>query len=130
MIVLDASAAVAALVDENEGARARQRIVAAAQCHAPYLLDLEVANALRKLAARQRITEELAASGLEQFRRLDITRYPHEPFLTRIWELRHHLSSYDAAYVALAEALDAPLITFDARLADAPSHGCTIDLLA
>jgi predicted nucleic acid-binding protein len=129
MIVLDASAAVAALIDDEGGATARLHMAAATQRHAPHVLDLEVANALRKLALRARISGELASAALAHFRRIDITRYPHEPLLDRIWELRHQVTPYDAVYIALAETLDVPLVTFDGRLAAAPGITCEVALL-
>jgi predicted nucleic acid-binding protein len=71
-----------------------------------------------------------AALALEDLRALGITRYAHEPLLDRIWQLRANTTAYDAAYLALAEGLDAPLLTFDGRLANAPGHRAQIRLLA
>jgi predicted nucleic acid-binding protein len=74
-------------------------------------------------------TGELAAAALEDLAALDIARYEHEPLLSRVWELRENVTAYDAVYLALAELLDAPLLTFDAHLATAPGHAATIELL-
>ena len=94
--------------------------------HAPHLVDLEVLDALRKLVARREVSEDRAAYIREDFAALRIERYPHEPLAERVWELRANLSSYDAVFVALAETLDLPLVTYDMRLAGAPGHGATV----
>ncbi len=70
-----------------------------------------------------------ARQALADLADLAVTRYPHPPFVPRIWELRHHVTAYDVAYVALAEVLDAPLLTGDARLAGAPGHAAAIELI-
>lgn len=85
--------------------------------HAPHLLDLEVAQVLQRYAAAGALTQDRGSQALEDFADLPLDRYPHHRFLDRIWELRHNLTAYDAAYVALAEALAAPLVTRDAALA-------------
>jgi predicted nucleic acid-binding protein len=97
--------------------------------HAPHLLSVEVAPVLRRYAAAGAIGAAVAADALIDLAVLDIERYEHEPFLGRVWELRENLTAYDAVYVALAETLAAPLLTFDARLAASPVHHATIELL-
>jgi predicted nucleic acid-binding protein len=72
---------------------------------------------------------ELAAAALEDLAALDISRYEHEPLLSRVWELGENVTAYDAVYLALAELLDAPLLTLDGRLATAPGHAATVELL-
>ncbi len=130
MIVLDASAAVDWLLQTAAGQRIEQRIFARPESlHAPHLLDLEAEQVLRRLVRNQVIPPRRADEAIVDLLDLRITRYPHFAFLPRIWHYRHHLSAYDAAYVALAEALDATLITRDARLAAAPNHAATIELL-
>ena len=131
MIVADASILVEALC--GGGSRAdhiRDRISDAPQLHVPHVADLEITKAFRRLSARGLLGEGLATSAIAQLRRLPLTRYPHVPFLDRIWELRSAITPYDAAYVALAEAVGVPLITLDARLASAPGLVCRVEVIA
>lgn len=97
--------------------------------HAPHLLDVEVANGLRRRVARRELSADLGQLALALLSQLPLARYPHTPLLPRIWELRDNLTAYDAAYVALAEGLDATLVTRDAKLAAAPGHSANIELL-
>ena len=123
MIVLDASAAVEWLLRTAAGNRVDERLFSAAgTLHAPHLLDLEVAQALRRYVAAGVIPPSRAQEAVQDLLDLPLTRYPHELFLWRIWKLRHNLTAYDAAYVALAEALGAPLITCDKKMASAGHH--------
>ena len=118
MIVVDASAILELLLNTREASRVAERLfVAGETLHAPHLLDLEVAQVLRRYAAAGALTDERGDQALEDLGDLPLERYPHNLFLDRIWELRHNLTAYDAAYVALAEALAAPLVTRDAALA-------------
>lgn len=96
--------------------------------HAPHLLDLEVAQVLRRLLRAGEITAGRGQEALEDLADLRLTRHPHRPFLARIWELRHNVTAYDAAYIALAEALGAPLLTCDAPLAGSTGHQAHIEL--
>ena len=107
---------------------ARHRL-AEARVHAPELLDLEVTTALRKLVRRGETTLGHAADALDGLRRANITRHSHRLFLPRIWELRDNISAYDAAYVAIAERANAPLLTLDRRLAEATGPRCRIEVL-
>ena len=125
MIVLDASAAVSALL--NAGA-ARDAVIEEA-LFAPHLIDTEVMSALRRLAASGRLDAGDAWLVLERWRQVSVRREPIVGVLERIWELRRQLSAYDASYVALAEALDCPLMTADARLAGAHGIGCPVTLV-
>jgi predicted nucleic acid-binding protein len=84
---------------------------------------------LARYAATDAVGPDLAAAALEDLAALDIARYEHEPLLGRVWELRHTVTAYDAVYLALAEVLDAPLVTFDRRLAAAPGHTARVELL-
>jgi predicted nucleic acid-binding protein len=96
--------------------------------HAPHLLDVEVAQVLRRLEQAGPLSTERAEEALSDLRALRIVRYAHQPLLTRAWALRHNLSAYDALYVALAEGLEAPLVTTDRRLASAPGHDAKVIL--
>lgn len=124
MIVVDASAIVA-LVRRDEPAAddvARVLAVSVRRLHAPHLLDLEVASALRKVVLGRAVSRQRATQALHDFQQLPIVRWEHRALLSRVWALRDTLTAYDAAYVALAEALGARLLTLDARLARAATR--------
>jgi predicted nucleic acid-binding protein len=130
VIVLDASAAIELLRGSPVGLELARRLCEPdTAVHAPHLLTVEVAQVLRRLAASGALSDERARQAIDDLAALDVARYEHEPFLDRMWSLRHNLTAYDAAYVALAEVLDAPLVTMDARLAEAPGHDAQIELL-
>jgi len=105
-------------------------LVPSESLHAPHLLDIEVTHALRRLVQREEITTGRAELGLEDFSNILIERHSHQPLTARIWQLRESLTAYDGAYVALAEALDAPLLTCDAKLARAHGHQAKLELIA
>lgn len=129
MIVLDASAAVDWLLQTAAGRQIDQRIYSRNESlHAPHLLDLEVTQVLRRLSRESLISSQRADQAMEDLQDLRATRYPHVILLSRIWQLRHNLSAYDAAYVVLAEKLGAPLISRDTRLASASGHAVKIEL--
>src|ERR1700722_16690792 len=108
-MVLDASATVEFLLLTPIGSRVQEKIFADGEsAHAPHLLDLEVAQVIRRLVASDVISVGRAEEALDDLLDLSLIRHPHLPWLPRIWDLRHNLTAYDAAYVALAEALDAP----------------------
>jgi predicted nucleic acid-binding protein len=131
VIVLDASAVLELLL-QGPGANAVQRAIAsdAESLHAPHLLDLEVVQVLRRYHAKGLMDSARATLALDDLRALGITRYAHQPMIGRIWQLRANATAYDAAYLALAEGLAAPLLTFDERLANAPGHRARVKLLA
>jgi predicted nucleic acid-binding protein len=129
VIVLDASAALDWLLQTSAGQRIEKRIYSHHESlHAPHLLDLEVAQVLRRLVREDAVSAHRADQAIEDFLDLRITRYPHFLLLPRIWQLRHNLSAYDAAYVVLAEKLGARLLTRDGRLASASGHAALIEL--
>jgi predicted nucleic acid-binding protein len=131
LMVVDASAAVELLLATGRGRRIGERVAAPElSLHAPHLIDLEVAQAIRRYAAAGSIDAERGRMALHFLGLLGIERYGHADLLDRIWALRHNLTAYDAAYVALAEALAAPLLTCDRALAEAPGHAATIELVS
>lgn len=129
MIVVDASILASALGDDgSDGERARGRL-AGERLFAPQLVDLEVASVWRRAARAGRLGGRRASQALTDLAELPLARAPHQPFMSRIWELHDNLTPYDAAYVALAETLEAPLLTADRRLARAPGVRCEVELL-
>lgn len=129
MIVVDASVLVTALGDDGaDGQRHRARL-AGERLAAPHLIDVEVVSAWRRRAAGGGFDERRLQLARDDLRSLPMRRVAHTPLMERCWELRANLTTYDAAYVALAELIDAPLVTLDARLADAPGPGCVIEVL-
>lgn len=131
MIVVDASVLVAALADDDaDGDRARAELQAAGALAAPELIDLEVTSVLRRAVAAGRLADRRARQALDDLAALPLTRAPHLALVDRVWQLRANVTAYDAAYVALAEILGAPLLTADARLAHAPGPTCQIVVLS
>jgi len=131
LIVLDASAAVELVLRTQLAARIAKRVLNPAQeLHAPHLVDIEVTQTLRRLTQSAALAPTRAELALADFEDLAIERHAHPALLRRIWALRSAMSAYDGAYVALAEALAAPLVTCDARLARAHGHGAEIELIA
>ena len=124
MIVVDASA----FLDAADGRRAVIDRLAGEDIHAPHLLDVEVASALRRLVATGRVGAPDALGVLGVLQQADIRRHPHQPLLPIIWSLRDRVSAYDATYVALATALDATLVTTDRRLASIAGLPCVIEV--
>jgi predicted nucleic acid-binding protein len=130
VIVLDASAAVDWLLQSPAAHRIESRIFSRIESlHAPELMDLEVAQVLRRLVREGTLTASRAEGAIEDLMDLRITRYPHLLLLPRIWQLRHNLSAYDAAYVVLAEKLGATLLTRDAKLASAAGHSAIVEVV-
>ncbi len=130
MIVVDASVLLETLLRTSAAKAVEDRLFAPGQTlHAPHLLDVEVAQVIRRYAANGEIDGARGRLALGDLADFPLRRYPHDVLLPRIWDLRNNLTAYDAAYVALAEALDAPLLTRDRRLATAAGHHAQIDLL-
>jgi predicted nucleic acid-binding protein len=115
MIVIDASAILEILGATETGLRLK-RVIEDSDLHAPHLIDLEIASAIRRWERARLVTSSGAAGLLEDFLDMPLTRHPHEELLQNIWELRHDLTPYDAAYLALSRALGGELITMDEGL--------------
>jgi predicted nucleic acid-binding protein len=129
VIVVDASVLASALGDDGgDGERARRRL-AGERLFAPELVDLEVASVWRRAARAGRLGPKRADQALTDLAALPLARAPHQPLMSRIWELRDNHTPYDASYVALAEALETSLLTADRRLAQAPGARCKVELL-
>ncbi len=129
MIVLDASAATELVLHTPIAARLVARI-GTAEIHVPHLIDLEVCSALRALERLKAVTAAEAEQSLSDFLAIDLVRHPHELLVDRIWGLRGNLTPYDASYIALGEALGAPVITCDRKLARVPGHRALVELVA
>jgi predicted nucleic acid-binding protein len=124
--VVDAGVVVSALLDSGpEGERARA-VLQDERLAAPHLLPAEVTNVCRRLVAQGRVSGDVATLALHDLAGLRIALYPFDPLADRVWELRGAVTAYDAWYVALAEATNAPLITLDERLARAPGIQCEV----
>ena len=130
MILLDASAAVEWLIQSPRGIKVERRLFSPApSIHAPHLLDIEVAQAIRRYVRENSIPAQRGAESLQDLRNLGINMYPHDLLMPRIWELRATLTACDAAYVALAELLGAPLITCDRKIAGASGHSANVEVM-
>ena len=131
MIVADASVLLEILLRTELGELAQQRLFKRRETiHVPALVDLEVAQVLRRYVSRKDITASRGRASLDLMAVFPLERYYHDPLLPRIWELRENMTASDAAYVALAEALRAPFVTCDARLAKAPGIRTSVEVLA
>ena len=130
MIVLDASALLEVLLHTPAAAAVEARLFDPNETlHAPHLIDVEVAQVLRRFSLAGKIDPAHGRAALDHVADLQLRRYPHTALMPRVWELRSRLTAYDAIYVALAEALDAPLVTHDRRLANAAGHGARVELV-
>lgn len=130
MIVIDASAQVAVLLNVGPDVEGiRSRIARPGETlHIPHLFEIEVLHALRSLTLRGTVSSGRARLALDRLRDTRFVRYPHTALTERVWELRENLTAYDAAYIALAEALDAPLVTTDARFARASGIRAAVEV--
>jgi predicted nucleic acid-binding protein len=128
VIVLDASTVLEILLQTEAGAPVAERLLTFdSSLHAPHLLDVEVAQVLRRFVAQGEVPEARARQALAALADFPLERYSHTILLPRIWALRQNLSAYDAAYVALAEVLGATLLTRDARISRAPGLAARIE---
>ena len=129
MIVLDASAAIAILLQLANSGTVMNRIFADGETlHAPHLIDVEVTQVVRRYWRAGDITPGRGADALSDLSLLPLQRYSHEPLLARIWQLRNNVSAYDAAYIALAEGLDATFVTMDSALARIPGGRVPVEV--
>jgi len=130
VIVVDASIASEILLGRPGDAAALERLFGANEdMHAPQLFDAEVAQVIRGAWLDDDIGDEAGEMAIAFLRVFPITRHLHEPFLERVWALRNNVMAYDAMYVALAESLNAPLITRDGRLARSSGHSARIEFI-
>jgi predicted nucleic acid-binding protein len=130
MIVVDASALLEVLLRTPAAKAVEARLFApGVTLHAPHLLDVEVAQVIRRFAARGDIDDTRGRAALADMADFPLHRYPHDMLLPRIWDLRANVTAYDAAYIALAEALGAPLLTRDQRLAAASGHKAQVEVV-
>ena len=130
MIVVDASALLEFLLQTSIGVRVEERIFRDAdELHAPHLVDVEVVQGLRRLVRMGEVSSRRADEAIVDLADLDLHRHPHVDLLGRAWKLRDNVSASDAMYVALAEALEATVVTCDRPLAKAPGRGPRIEVI-
>ncbi len=130
MIVVDASALLETLLRTPAAEAVEKRLFGAGETlHAPHLIDVEATQVIRRYAATGEIDAERGRAALVDLGDLPLRRYPHGLLLPRVWDLRNNLTAYDAVYVALAELLEAPLVTRDRRLAAAGGHDARVELV-
>lgn len=127
-LVVDAGFVVAALVDDGPRGRWAESLLPTAPLAAPHLMPVEAANILRRAVLAGTISEDSAQLVYEDLLRLRVALFGYDPVARRVWELRGNLTAYDGWYVALAEALDAPLATIDLRLTRAPGPRCAFEI--
>jgi predicted nucleic acid-binding protein len=130
LIVIDASALLELLLGTDRAESVAARALAPDErLHAPHLLDIEIARALRRLVQLKEITSSRARQALDDYTAFVIERHTHQEFLPRIWQLRDSVTAYDGMYVALSEALNAPLLTCDTKLARSHGHRAKIEIV-
>jgi predicted nucleic acid-binding protein len=125
-ITVDASALIAAITDLEYTEGTAPETIAKTGLIAPHVIDLEVTRGLRRI---DRTSDTDAAVPFRRYRLVSIRRFDHGPLLQRIWDLRHNLTAYDAAYVALAELTGTPLLTLNRKIASAPGHHAEVIVL-
>ncbi len=129
MMVIDASALLELLLRTARAEKVESHFARCKIFCVPHLVDLEVAQVLRRYCASGELSPERAHQALDDLRDLNLKRYPHQSHLDRIWELRQNVTAYDAVYLALAEALSLPLLTSDARLERVPGHRVQVEVV-
>jgi predicted nucleic acid-binding protein len=130
MLIVDASCLYEVLADAEHSERVRERLAADPDQGAPHVIDVEVLSIVRRDRMLGRLDATAARQAVEDLRDWPGDRFGHRGLLERAWELRGNVRSWDAVYVALAEALDATLVTLDTRLARASGLGCPVEVLA
>jgi len=131
VIVLDASAALEFLLNTQLGEQVGTRLAAGGETlHAPHLLDVEVLHVVRRLGAARAVSDRRARQVLDDLGDMPVARYSHEDLIGRAWAMRASVTAYDAMYLALAEALDATVVTCDTRLGRAHGHGAKVEVVA
>ena len=130
MIVVDASALLEFLLQTPLGIRVESRLFRDHdEFHSPHLADVEVTQGLRRLVRRGEVSPDRAADAIADLADFDLHRHSHLDLLTRAWKLRENVTAYDAMYIALGEALNAPIVTCDTPLAKAPGHRARIEVI-
>jgi predicted nucleic acid-binding protein len=129
LIVVDASSVVEALLRGPAADAIDARWLESGGLHSVQLLDLEVLQALRRLVRAGQIDDDRASEAALDFAALRVRRWSHVPLRDRVWQLRHNVTAYDAAYIALAERFDCPLITRDGRLKRASGHTAKVEVI-
>ena len=127
MIVVDASCVVEVLLRTERADSIESRWRREGSLHAPEVIDLEILQVMRRLVAQREVSEDRAMLAIGMLDRLTLRRWSHGPLCRRVWVLRKNLTAYDAAYVALAERFDCPLITRDGRLVRSAGHRARIE---
>lgn len=128
-LVLDASAVLDLLLNRPAAPLIQARLSSVRNLLAPFLLDAEVGQVLRKFVLKKQLSKERARQALEDFADLPIIRYPHLPLLGRAMDHLDNLTVYDALYLTLAEVTEAPLLTGDRAMAAAPGHGVRVEVV-
>lgn len=129
MIVVDASAVVDLLLQRNAEPLMTRLLDDGEPLHAPHLLDVEVAQVIRRYWRAGELPSARSSQALSDLLDLPVTRHGHEPLLERVWQLRHNVTAYDAVYLALAEALAAPLVTRDRALMKVPGVTAHVEII-
>ncbi len=130
MIVVDASALLEFLLQTPLGTRVEARLFRNHdEFHSPHLADVEVTQGLRRLVRIGEVSPDRAAEAIADLADFDLHRHSHVDLLTRAWKLRENVTAYDAVYIALGEALDAPIVTCDTALANAPGQRAHIEVI-
>jgi predicted nucleic acid-binding protein len=127
-LVIDASLVVSALIDDGDTGRWAESRLLSEPLSAPHLMPVEVANILRRAAAKGEITQDVASMAHTDLLDLRVELFPYAPFAARAWELRENVTSYDAWYIALAESLGASVATLDRRMSQAPGPRCGFEV--